>query len=326
MGAPAGPPIPDPGTEGFENIQKYRREHGIPLLVVNEDGTVTDPTTVGSSNPIEDLIAKLEAEEEEDAAAASGPSSTSGSFSSSSQRTSTTKRVGRFREESNRVIQSTVRQYVDIPTAAEVLDDFETSFQTFVQNLPGISQSDAALAQDLQQEFLGEYLADLGQRALRGEEVFKVVGITGKNKKLGTRAGEQEIQKTKETSQRVGTTKEKGTSSESSQESQSRTTTQDGESASASEQTSGTSTQTSDDTLVSDDVTESAGKQTFKQKEEIVSRPKLAIVSSVSPLSYLADRFKNPGEFTTVVRSRAGRQQALRERGTAGVTVAARGS
>ena len=252
---------------------------------------------------LDDLLAFLDGlEEEEDEG---GGSASSGSFSEN------TTSIGRFRTDTTRSITETIRRYVDIPTAAQFLDDFETGTNAYLAGLRDagqISQFDMDLARGQMGTFLDEYLGELGLRAARGEDIFEVVGLAGEIERLGTRPGEQSTQQTTE--------KEKTTGSQTTSGSTSGTSTTDGKTS--------TTSDSSKQTSKTDRENISTDKTTRSQTEEVFSRPQLFAARKFSPMEFFQSRFKEPGEFATVLRSRAGRGQAIATRGGSGITSGAR--
>lgn len=291
-----------------------------------------------------DLLDKLREEEEAEAAAeeeaarntsSRGTSVTTGSTQFDITGSRDVSRVGRFREESDTVRFSSVRQFIDVPTPEQFLDDFETGFNTFLTDMVqngGLSQFDAQLARSDMGLFLDEYLGELGQRASRGEDIFRVVGVDGDQIFLGSRGGRVEEQVTVGTERRRGGT----TTEESSRESQQQTGTQ----TTTGTQTEDGATRTTDDTQRTQQGTQTNVRQTTREREDettdiqrrdrlferedIFRRDEIAAIRKLSPAAFLSSRFASPGAFATVVRSRAGRERAVQTRGAGGVAASAR--
>lgn len=92
----------------------------------------------------------------------------------------------------SRTVSQMTRQYVEVETPAEFLDNFVNGLRTHVLNLTQSGQLTTPAAMwvlDNSDIFLDQYLGELGQKAAKGEEIFKVVGVEGEPKKLGLRAG-----------------------------------------------------------------------------------------------------------------------------------------
>ena len=93
----------------------------------------------------------------------------------------------------NSVTNSRDRRYVDIPTAEEILDDFETGL---AMHFDGLRKSGSVstmainwLMENQSRQFLSSYLGKLGTMAKSGVPIFKVVGAGGNPTYLGSRQG-----------------------------------------------------------------------------------------------------------------------------------------
>lgn len=180
------------------------------------------------------------------------------------------------------------RRYVDVPTPDEVLDDFETGFQAHINSLVtsgALSQRDAAIANDMAEEFFNLYLAELGQRAAKGEDIFTVVGTDADEQLIGTRPGEVTDETTK------GTREEKGT------------TTTTGRPVGAPPST---------DQRTEEQKTEFESQQKLTEEEQLVRRNRLAVVRDLSPMEFLSKTF-TPSQLATFVQSRKGVRQRTAE-------------
>lgn len=104
-----------------------------------------------------------------------------------------------FSERTNRNITSntqtkqTTREYVDLPTPEEFLDDFTNAYNIHITGLVqsgAIRPEVAAFAREMQNEIFGEYLREQTKRMLSGEPLWKVVGLNADEKVLGARQGD----------------------------------------------------------------------------------------------------------------------------------------
>lgn len=256
-----------------------------------------------------------------------GPTSTSvtGSESITGQRN--VKISGLFDEQRNEIIRQTVRRYIDIPTPEQVLDDFETGVSAYMDALVqagAMSRSDQALAMStMMPVFLSDYLADLGQRAARGEDIYRVVGVEGEPEFIGTRAGEVSDTIIDEETRRRGktTTDEAGTTTSSS--TSTGTAKQGGESQ---QNTRSEVAQRSETTTTrkQEDTTETGRtRRRTEQTEEIFARPELARVRAISPAAFMMNKYGNVGQFTNIIRSRSGERAAARSKAERGPRVSA---
>ena len=144
----------------------------------------------GSFSNLDDLLAYLDGlKEEEEKEEGGGGGVPSGGSASSGSFSENTTSIGRFRTDTTRSVTETIRRYVDVPTAAQFLDDFETGTNTYLAGLRDagqISQFDMDLARGQMGSLLDDYLGELGQRAARGEDIFEVVGLAGEIERLGS--------------------------------------------------------------------------------------------------------------------------------------------
>ncbi len=285
-------PRPGEGTF-FDSLPGFE---GLP----HEDGDTGGLT-------IEDLLAALAAQDAADKAAEDNANPNVNSQFSESNTT-----VGRFRVDTKRNITESIRRYVDVPTAKEFLNDFETGVNTYLadqRETGNLSQFDLDLARDAMGSLLDDYLGELGQRAARGEDIFEVVGVSSEIQRLGERPGQS--------SQQTTTTKEKSSGSQSTSSASKSSSTSDG-AASGSQASQGTTTSKTDTT------TDSRDETNVEQTEQIFRRENLTSVFKLSPAQFLEGRFANSGDLATVLRSRAGRGRAIEVRGGAGVVSGAR--
>ncbi len=242
---------------------------------------------------VDDIAARIAAAIEEGAGAAPVSSTTRFNISSSE--------VGVFNEELSTNIQRIIDTFIDIQTPEEFLDDFEVGYATYLGGLRTagvLSQSDMGLAQREMGNFMLEYIGELGAMAVAGEDMFDVVGIEGDPEFIGSRVLPGVETKVEGEEQRTGTQKS------------------DTKTAQTVSTDAGTGTQTSagtEETKV-DQKTTTASETVEGGEERIFTRPKLGVVSKLSPLAFLESKFSSPGELATVVR---GRGQTLSVRGAA---------
>lgn len=88
--------------------------------------------------------------------------------------------------------QQTVTNYVDMPTPAEFLDNFQNAFGMHIQGMlssGAISQDVANFANQNQSMFLGDYMRAQIADVLKGNPLFRVVGLNPDEKLIGSRAG-----------------------------------------------------------------------------------------------------------------------------------------
>lgn len=176
--------------------------------------------------------------------------------------TSTTSRTAR-----------TTTTYVDMPTPEEFLDSFDRMFGVHLQGLVasgGIRPEVAAFAEQNKSLFYDEYLREQIGNLLKGQPLFKTVGLNADEKLIGSRKGE--------------VTQDKGVSE------QDRTTT-------SAEQQSGVPSETPLGKAI-----ESTGNLTERERststydnlldttEAIIQRNGLAVVATLSPLDFLKSK------------------------------------
>lgn len=169
----------------------------------------------------------------------------------------------------------TRREFLNIPTPEEFLDDFQVALATHVQELTQageLSIQDGEFLLDNPGVLLNDYLADLGERASRGEDVFKPVGVEGEPELLGARPGRQETRQA--LTDRAAVT-------QTAEQAQRTATAAGGEVAGAITAGQTTAQRTEQERF--------AG--TMKETEEIFARPKLGVVQAPSPLSFLQESF-----------------------------------
>ncbi len=178
---------------------------------------------------------------------------------------------------SEKVFQRTSR-FFDVRTPEKFLDDFETGFRTYLRGevtAGNISSQDAVFAVLNMDQFQGEYLAELGTRAARGEDIFELTGLSGEQKKVGERIGAAIDTETITT------------------EKQQQETTADGGPTST---TKGT---------LKENLSEK-----FTQIEDIRQRPGIEQITKLSPMDFLQERFgKSLGTFIRATKGQ--RQRAI---------------
>jgi len=173
----------------------------------------------------------------------------------------------------------TRREYIDIPTPEEFLDEFNVALATHTQQLVETGELDRDTAQWIRDNpdiLFDEYIGELGTRAAAGEQVFELVGLEGAGEPelLGERPGRQE--------QRVVAT-ERGALTETLTEAQrAAQTTQGGVTV-----PSGVQRTTQEQQQLREKIGLGA---TFAETEEIYGRPKLGLTYALSPMDWLAER------------------------------------
>ncbi len=221
-------------------------------------------------------------------------------------------RIGRFRTDEDIFRQETIRTFVSVPTPEKFLDNFQTGFNTFIANAVqsgALSQRDANLAFENMDSFFGEYIAELGQRAARGEDIFEVTGVDVPEEVLGTRPGQRVDQTT--------TTEREVTGQETVGATGRATSTEEGEEPATTDTTSqGTTTQ--------DTQTEEERRIREETTEEIVRRPELAPIAKLSPIDFLGERFQTGGALSTAIRTRKGERTRQAQTATGGPSISAR--
>jgi hypothetical protein len=88
--------------------------------------------------------------------------------------------------------RTTAVNYVDLPTPAEVLDNWDNAFQMHLNGLVqsgAISPAVAEFAKGQTGVFYGDYLREQIGRALKGEPMYKVAGLDANNQLIGARQG-----------------------------------------------------------------------------------------------------------------------------------------
>jgi len=182
------------------------------------------------------------------------------------------------REEATEQEKLTRREYLDITTPEEFLDDFQVALATHVQELHRagkLSVNAASWLLDNPEEVFRDYTAELGTRAARGEQIFKPVGVKGKPELLGTRPGRQEtseaqiaresLTETAEEAQRVAMATQGGVATTDTAQTVSQQKTK---------------------------LTEQGRtRSTLGETEEVFGRPRLTTVYTPSPLDFLKGVF-----------------------------------
>lgn len=189
------------------------------------------------------------------------------------------------------------RRFFDVPTEERFLDNFENAYGGFIQGMRerGLGSEDIALALDpatgLMDTLMDEYMGTLSQRALRGEDIFELVG-TEEDFRLLRR--------------------EPGTVSRTTGESKDVTT---GETVSAGETTREGGEVISTSEQISTQRHEAAGtrESTFREITEVLARPEIAAVFKYSPSEFLAERFENEGQLAAFIQGRKGERARQRQ-------------
>jgi hypothetical protein len=183
-------------------------------------------------------------------------------------------------QETVSVEQRTSRQYLEVPTPEEFLDRFETGLATHVKEqvqAGKLSRGAGLWLLDNPDVLYNDYMAELGARAAKGEQIFKPVGVGGAAPEfLGTRPGAVE------TSAMEALTK--ATEQEQSQAQQAATAVQAAGGAAAQRQTMTTTEQQTATTAKQKELSQ------MEQTQQIFARPNLTTVYALSPLEFLQQR------------------------------------
>ena len=192
----------------------------------------------------------------------------------------------------------TRREYLDIPTPEEFLDQFSVALATHTQQLVEAGELDRDTAQwimDNPDLLFDEYIGEMGQRAAAGEQIFEPVGLEGEPELAGVRPGRQEVRD-------VATTR--GALTETlTQAQQTAQATRGGITTPAATQRT-----TQEQTRLTERQRLGA---TFAETEEVYTRPKLGYVYAVSPLDWLTE-FKPATEITYGATREKGRREGER--------------
>ncbi len=311
--------------DGVTSAEALQHALSDPALIVAHE---TEGHAVqGDGRSILDLLNGVEDEDDD-----GSPTSTSTSVSEIvdvGERTDVT-RSGSFRSDEDRIIRDSVSRFVNVPTAEEVLDDFDVAFSGFVADarVAGLGDIDSAELGELRSDFFNDFLGDLAQRAARGEDLFDVVGLESDPTFLGERQGEQAE------SESVSVTRESGADQVDidSRVTTESTATGTSTATAGDESESGSTTETRDrvttvdertrtesDTIQRDDV--SVSRDTT---ERVFERPNLTTVRSTSPGEFLRGALGvDPGAIATAVKGRRGRRQGLRRAAGGGIAAGA---
>jgi hypothetical protein len=243
----------------------------------------------------------------------------SSSLETSTQTTTTEQGITRTGSESfNRTTGTRVTRYVDKPTPEEFLDDFQNSITTFVQGMRqsgGIDQATADFLQSNPRLLLDNYIADLGARAARGEDIFRVVGVNGENTYLGERAGEASVSEysgmtRSQIFEQIASSQRDQITSQVRQEytgaSGTTALTADQEQQVTEEVDRRINEQTN--RLIGEQISQT-GSQTELTTEAVISRPHLTTVFNISPLSFLQNQY-TPESLRNLAAGRRGTEEA----------------
>jgi len=174
------------------------------------------------------------------------------------------------------VEQRTSRQYLDIPTPEEFLDRFETGLATHVKaqvQAGKLSRGAGLWLLDNPDVLYSDYMADLGARAAKGEQIFKPVGVEGTPEFLGTRAGAVETSQTEEATKALEKAQQSATAVQ----------------AAGAGGGGGGTTQRQTTTTTQTEEQQKALSQ-LEQTQQIFARPKLNYAYAISPMEYLQQR------------------------------------
>jgi hypothetical protein len=247
--------------------------------------------------------------------------------------TSTSATTGTTVGESISITEQISRRFFDVPTPEKFLDNFETAYGGFLENMrdSGLGPGDIGLALDpatgLMDLLLGEYMGGLAQRAAAGEDIFSIVGTEEDFELLRTEPGTESVTRGKSGS--VSTSRTGGTSSSRSEK-------EGGQlGAAASQEARGgvvarapgvvSATSTGESRSTSQQTSKQTSESTFKGVTELLSRPETAAVFKFSPTDFLQERFNgDAGELATFIQSRKGERQRQRQTLAGGPVVTAR--
>jgi len=183
-------------------------------------------------------------------------------------------------QETVSVEQRTSRQYLEVPTPEEFLDRFETGLATHVKEqvqAGKLSRGAGLWLLDNPEVLYNDYMAELGARAAKGEQIFKPVGVGGAAPEfLGTRPGAVETSATEALT--------KATEQEQSQAQQAATAVQAAGGAATQRQTATTTEQQTVTTAKQKELSQ------LEQTQQIFARPNLTTVYALSPLEFLQQR------------------------------------
>ena len=175
--------------------------------------------------------------------------------------------------ETTEIEQRTSRQYLNVPTPEEFLDRFETALATHIQaqvRAGAVSRQAGLWLLDNPDVLFNDYMAELGARAAKGEQIFKPVGVTGEPQLLGERPGAVETSQTEaeskalEQAQRAAVSAPTGAGAGGAAQAQTTTAQQ--------------KTETEEQRRALSQLT---------QTEQVFARPNLTMVYSLSPLDWL---------------------------------------
>ncbi len=230
-----------------------------------------------------------------------GPSRSETEATSRSEREEDINLTGLDQQFSEEIIEQVQREFFDVQTPEDFLDDFMTSFSGFAVNAAAAGLSDADFEQMIDprsgfmQQMLTEFIGEQAKRALAsGETPFETVGVQGEPEFLGTREGD-----VSETSfRRVTRTEAEEQLRRDGVEVTEESITQLIEQDAAQQQTSAQSTRTSEtddrQTTTEDTTDVDTGTTQFTQELEVFSRPRIDQVFKFSPTDFFLSKFALP--------------------------------
>jgi len=186
-------------------------------------------------------------------------------------------------QETVSVEQRTSRAYLDIPTPEEFLNKFETGLATHVQaqvKAGTLSRGAGLWLLDNPDVLYNDYMADLGARAAKGEQIFKPVGVGGAPEFLGTRPGAVETRQTESETKALEQAQEQAQSAA--------TSVQAGGAGGGGGTTQRQTTTTTEQQTATTEKNKALSQLT--QTEEIYARPNLNYAYAISPLEFLQKR------------------------------------
>lgn len=271
-----------------------------------------------------------------------------GAVSSSQERTNRTQTTDRETTEGinrtgtsefHRTTGRRETRFIDVPTPEEFLNDFQNGSTTYLRGLLSegvVDRETVDFLMDNPDLLFDGYLADLGARAARGEDIFRVVGTENEIERLGERLGESFTEEysgfTRDQiyEQIVSTQKDKIMEEVRTQFSEQQTQTDSAGNALpfTTEQEQQIMEETNrrlneiTNRLVNEQI-EQSGSMTQLTVEEMIARPKLATVFKISPLSYLQSQY-TPQSLMNLAAGRRGTEQRRRDTATGSTPVAPR--
>lgn len=196
------------------------------------------------------------------------------------------------------------REYLDIPTPEEFLDEFNVALATHTEQLVETGELDRDTAQWIRDNpdiLFDRYIAAMGERAATGEQIFKPVGVEGEPELLGERPGRREVRDVETV---------RGALTETARQAQQ-----------VAQVTAGGVTVPRTTQRTTQEVTRLTERErlgaTFAETEEIYARPRLGYAYALSPTEWLKE-YAAGTEITYGAEREKGRREEER-RGITGI-------